>query len=279
VIRLIDPPLHEFLPSYEELIEEVTTLRVRANNPQELAEKERLLQAVGRMREQNPMLGLRGIRLGILYPAIIDMQVRAILTAALDLQREGVDVRPEIMVPLVGHANEMKFARERIERTAREVLQDAGAEVHHKIGTMIEIPRAALTADEIARDAEFFSFGTNDLTQTTFGYSRDDAEGKFLLKYIEMGILPTNPFQELDRAGVGKLMQMAVQAGREARPDLEIGICGEHGGDPSSVEFCHGIGLDYVSCSPFRVPVARLAAAHAVIAEKDTQRVPGSDTR
>jgi pyruvate,orthophosphate dikinase len=279
VIRLIDPPLHEFLPSYEELIEEVTTLRLQANNPQELAEKERLLQAVGRMREQNPMLGLRGIRLGILYPAIIDMQVRAILTAALDLQREGVDVRPEIMVPLVGHANEMKFARERIERTAREVLQDAGAEVHHKIGTMIEIPRAALTADEIARDAEFFSFGTNDLTQTTFGYSRDDAEGKFLLKYIEMGILPTNPFQELDRAGVGKLMQMAVQAGREARPDLEIGICGEHGGDPSSVEFCHGIGLDYVSCSPFRVPVARLAAAHAVIAEKDTQRVPGSDTR
>jgi pyruvate,orthophosphate dikinase len=275
VIRLIDPPLHEFLPSYDELIAEVTALHIRGNNPKELAEKERLLQAVGSMREQNPMLGLRGIRLGILYPAIIDMQVRAILTAAVELQAEGVDVRPEIMVPLVGTFEEMRFARERIERVARDVLAEAKVDVHYKIGTMIEIPRAALTADEIARDAEFFSFGTNDLTQTTFGYSRDDAEGKFLLRYVEMGILPTNPFQELDRTGVGKLMQMAVQAGRATRPDLEIGICGEHGGDPSSVEFCNSIGLDYVSCSPFRVPVARLAAAQAVIAENATK----SDTR
>jgi pyruvate,orthophosphate dikinase len=275
VIRLIDPPLHEFLPSYEELIAEVTELRIRGNNPQELAEKERLLQAVGGMREQNPMLGLRGIRLGILYPAIIDMQVRAILTAAVELQQEGVDVRPEIMVPLVGTAAEMRFARERIERVARDVLSETKVDLHYKIGTMIEIPRAALTADEIAQDAEFFSFGTNDLTQTTYGYSRDDAEGKFLLRYVDMGILPTNPFQELDRTGVGKLMQMAVQAGRATRPDLEIGICGEHGGDPSSVEFCEIIGLNYVSCSPFRVPVARLAAAQAVIAQNATK----SDTR
>ena len=275
VIRLIDPPLHEFLPSYEELIEEVTTLRIRGGNEEELRQKETLLQAVSRMREQNPMLGLRGIRLGVLFPGIIDMQVRAILTAAVELQREGVDVRPEIMVPLVGHANEMKFARERIERVAKEVLGEAGVDVHHKIGTMIEIPRAALTADEIAEDAEFFSFGTNDLTQTTFGYSRDDAEGKFLLRYVEMGILPTNPFQELDRDGVGKLMEMAVEAGRETRSDLEVGICGEHGGDPSSIEFCNMIGLNYVSCSPFRVPVARLAAAQAVIQEKAEK----SDTR
>ncbi|MBV9281337.1 MAG: pyruvate, phosphate dikinase [Chloroflexi bacterium] len=275
VIRLIDPPLHEFLPPYEELLAEVTVLRVRGDNPQELAEKERVLGAVSRMREQNPMLGLRGIRLGILFPAIIAMQVRAILSAASELQAEGVDVRPEIMIPLVGLATEMHVAREHVERAAQDALRETGTDVHFKIGTMIEIPRAALTADEIARDAEFFSFGTNDLTQTTFGYSRDDAEGRFLLKYLEIGILPTNPFQELDRDGVGKLMQIAVQAGRATRSDLEVGICGEHGGDPSSVEFCHRIGLNYVSCSPFRVPVARLAAAQAVISEKTTR----SDTR
>ncbi|HZU12881.1 MAG TPA: pyruvate, phosphate dikinase [Chloroflexota bacterium] len=275
VIRLIDPPLHEFLPSYEELIEEVTTLRIRGDNPKELGEKEKLLSAVARMREQNPMLGLRGIRLGILYPAIIDMQVRAILSAAVELTREGVDVHPEIMVPLVGTEDEMRLSRGRIERVAKEVLDDAGVDVRYKIGTMIEVPRAALTAAAIALDAEFFSFGTNDLTQTTFGYSRDDAEGKFLLRYVEMGILPANPFQELDREGVGKLMRMAVQDGRATRGDLEIGICGEHGGDPSSVAFCNEIGLNYVSCSPFRVPVARLAAAQAVI-EQETAK---SDTR
>jgi pyruvate,orthophosphate dikinase len=275
VIRLIDPPLHEFLPSYEELIEDVTALRIRGNDPEKLKRQETLLQAVANLREQNPMLGLRGIRLGILYPAIIDMQVKAILTAARELHDEGTDVRPEIMVPLVGTENEMRFARDRIEKAAHDAIGQNGSGVHYKIGTMIEIPRAALTADEIAKDAEFFSFGTNDLTQTTFGYSRDDAEGKFLLKYVEMGILPTNPFQELDRQGVGKLMRMAVTAGRQTRPDLEVGICGEHGGDPSSVEFCNMIGLDYVSCSPFRVPVARLAAAQAVIAEQTTK----SDTR
>jgi pyruvate,orthophosphate dikinase len=227
------------------------------------------------MREQNPMLGLRGIRLGILFPAIIDMQVRAILSAAVELTKEGIDVRPEIMVPLVGTATEMKFARDRIEKVAKETLQQSGVEVHHKIGTMIELPRAALTAGAIAEDAEFFSFGTNDLTQTTFGYSRDDAEGKFLLRYVEIEILPTNPFQELDRSGVGRLMQIAVKEGRATRPDLEVGICGEHGGDPRSVEFCHQIGLNYVSCSPFRVPVARLAAAQAVVAEQTSK----SDTR
>ncbi len=275
VIRLIDPPLHEFLPDYSELIEDVTALRIRGNNPDELKQKEELLQAVARMHEQNPMLGLRGIRLGILYPGIIDMQVRAILSAAVELENEGIHVKPEIMVPLVGTENEMKFARDRIEHVAEDVLKDAGVSLEYKIGTMIEVPRAALTADQIAHDAEFFSFGTNDLTQTTFGYSRDDAEGKFLLKYVEMGILPTNPFQELDRQGVGKLMEMAVKDGRGVRQDLEIGICGEHGGDPSSVEFCNSIGLNYVSCSPFRVPVARLAAAQAVIAEN----APASDTR
>jgi pyruvate,orthophosphate dikinase len=275
VIRLIDPPLHEFLPGYAELIAQVTELRVRGDKPEELKEKEELLQAVSRMHEQNPMLGLRGIRLGILHPGIIDMQVRAILTAAVELEKEGVHVKPEIMVPLVGTENEMKFARERILRVTHDVLESAGVSLEYKIGTMIEVPRAALTADQIAQDAEFFSFGTNDLTQTTFGYSRDDAEGKFLLKYVEMGILPTNPFQELDREGVGKLMQIAVKDGREARADLEIGICGEHGGDPGSIEFCDSIGLNYVSCSPFRVPVARLAAAQAVIAENATK----SDTR
>jgi pyruvate,orthophosphate dikinase len=275
VIRLIDPPLHEFLPSYDELIEEVTALRIRGNDPEELKRKEELLQAVARMREQNPMLGLRGIRLGILFPRIIDMQVRAILSAAAELQREGVDVRPEIMVPLIGTHQEMQFARERILKVAKETLADAGVDVHYKIGTMIEIPRAALTAGDIAKDAEFFSFGTNDLTQTTFGYSRDDAEGKFLLRYVEMGILPVNPFQELDREGVGRLMKIAVQEGRATRSDLEVGICGEHGGDPRSVEFCHQIGLNYVSCSPFRVPVARLAAAQAVISEQTAR----SDTR
>lgn len=275
VIRLIDPPLHEFLPAHDDLLEEVVTLRLQGNNAEKLRERESLLHAVERMREQNPMLGLRGIRLGILYPAIIDMQVTAILSAAVDLQRQGVDVRPEIMVPLVGTVNEMRIARARIERVARQVLDEAGVEVHYKIGTMIEIPRAALVAGEIAAEAEFFSFGTNDLTQTTYGYSRDDAEGKFLLRYVERGILPTNPFQELDRDGVGQLMIMAVKSGRETRSDLEIGICGEHGGDPSSVEFCNQIGLNYVSCSPFRVPVARLAAAQAVLTEKTAT----SDTR
>ncbi len=271
IIRTIDPPLHEFLPDHETLLVEVTELRLRGDRPQELAQKERLLQAVGSMREANPMLGLRGCRLGILYPEIVEMQVRAIVGAACELTKEGVVVKPEIMIPLVGHINELHLVRGQVEHIAQQVMKEYGVQVHYKVGTMIEIPRAALTADEIAKDAQFFSFGTNDLTQTTFGFSRDDAEGKFLLQYVDRKILPVNPFQTLDRNGVGKLIKMAVELGRGTRADLEVGICGEHGGDPSSIEFCHQVGLNYVSCSPFRVPVARLAAAQAALgqAEKD----------
>jgi len=273
VIRLIDPPLHEFLPSLEDLLVETTELRVRGNDAAQLAKQEKMLQAVRAMHEQNPMLGLRGIRLGLTFPAIIEMQVRAIAGAACQLKKEGVVVHPEIMVPLVGHVNEMSISRVRIEQAIAETQQAEGVTLDHvKIGTMIELPRAALTADKIAAQAEFFSFGTNDLTQTTYGYSRDDAEGKFLLRYVEQKVLPENPFQSLDREGVGQLMRMAVEKGRATRPDIELGICGEHGGDPSSVEFCHQIGLDYVSCSPFRVPVARLAAAQAAIAGGERDR-------
>jgi len=272
IIRLLDPPLHEFLPRYEELLVEVTELRVRGNNPPLLEEKQGLLRAVEGMREQNPMLGLRGCRLGLLYGAINEMQVRAILEACCALTREGVPVRPEIMIPLVGHVNELKLVREQLEAVAQQVEKEQGAKVPYKFGTMIEVPRAALTADEIAQYAEFFSFGTNDLTQTTFGYSRDDAEGKFLLQYVQRKILPDNPFQVLDRGGVGQLIEMAVKKGRATRPDLEVGICGEHGGDPSSIEFCHGAGLNYVSCSPFRVPIARLAAAQAALSQSQKER-------
>ena len=272
VIRLIDPPLHEFLPSFEELLVDVTRAQALGEPEESYADKRRLLDAVRNLREQNPMLGLRGCRLGLLFPEIVEMQVRAILEAAAELRREGVDARPEIMVPLVGHVNELSRTREVIERTAREVLASAGTRVDYKVGTMIEIPRAALTAGEIALEAEFFSFGTNDLTQTTFGYSRDDAEGKFLLKYVEEKILPANPFENLDARGVGRLMQAAVTEGRQARPDLEVGICGEHGGDPSSIAICEELGLDYVSCSPYRVPVARLAAAQARLASADRDR-------
>src|SRR5919201_825576 len=263
VTRLIDPPLHEFLPSLEELLVEVTELRVRGNDPAALKRKEAMLAQVQAMHEQNPMLGLRGIRLGITFPAITEMQARAITTAMCELVKEGVDARPEIMLPLVGHVNEMQRVREQLEKVVQEVQARYGTNVHVKIGTMIEVPRAALTAGQIAEYAEFFSFGTNDLTQTTYGYSRDDAEGRFLLRYVEEKILPENPFQVLDRDGVGALMRQAVEAGRATRPDLEVGICGEHGGEPSSVEFCDSLGHNYVSCSPFRVPVARLAAAQA----------------
>lgn len=265
IIRLIDPPLHEFLPSYERVLVATTEFRIRSNDPAKLAESENLLRAIERMREANPMMGLRGCRVGLMFTDIYKMQVRAILTAACELAKEGIDVRPKIMVPLVGHQNEMRFVREQLEKVALEVEAEMGTTVDCKIGTMIEIPRAALIADEIAHYAEFFSFGTNDLTQYTFGFSRDDAEGKFLLQYVERGILPENPFQVLDRDGVGKLIKAAVELGRKARPDLELGICGEHGGDPSSIHFCHQVGLDYVSCSPFGVPIARLAAAQAAL--------------
>ncbi|MFH1140999.1 MAG: putative PEP-binding protein, partial [Chloroflexota bacterium] len=265
IIRLLDPPLHEFLPRYEELLQEVLELRIRGGDPETLQEKEEDLALVESLREVNPMLGLRGCRLGLLYGAINEMQTRAIMTAACDLAREGWDPQPEIMVPLVSHANELRIVKEVLERVSEQVQQEKGVTVAYKIGTMIEIPRAALTADQIAQHAQFFSFGTNDLTQTTYGFSRDDAEGKFLLQYINRGILPANPFQVLDRDGVGALIRLAVELGRKTNPKLEVGICGEHGGDPSSIEFCHQVGLNYVSASPFRVPVARLAAAHAAL--------------
>jgi pyruvate,orthophosphate dikinase len=218
------------------------------------------------MRESNPMLGLRGVRLSIVFPGIVVMQTQAILRAACKLARRGVEVHPEIMVPLVGHVNELSRVRKQLEEVAEKVFEEERTRVEFKIGTMIEVPRAALTAGEVAGSAEFFSFGTNDLTQMTFGYSRDDAEGKFLQQYIDKKVLPDNPFETLDTVGVGRLVRLAVEEGRGTKPDLKCGICGEHGGDPRSIAFCHDVGLDYVSCSPFRVPIARLAAAQAALA-------------
>jgi pyruvate,orthophosphate dikinase len=264
IIRLIDPPLHEFLPSEEQLLEEVITMRVKGET-KGLAEKESLLAAVQAMHESNPMMGLRGVRLSIAMPLIVEMQVRAIFEAAADCTKRGIHAKPEVMIPLTGHINELKWIQPRLERIASEVMKEKGVTFPYKFGTMIEIPRAAVTAGEIASVAEFFSFGTNDLTQMTFGYSRDDAERNFLVKYVEEGILPKNPFQTLDQDGVGRLMKMAVDDGRAKRVELEVGICGEHGGDPASIEFCHRVGNNYVSCSPFRVPVARLAAAQAAL--------------
>jgi pyruvate,orthophosphate dikinase len=267
IIRLIDPPLHEFLPSEEELLEEVVTMRVKGETDG-LAEKEDLLDHVRGLHESNPMMGLRGIRLSIVMPEIVEMQVRAIFEAAANVTLKGVHAKPEVMIPLTGTVNELNVIQPRLEEIAKEVMEDKKVEFPYKFGTMIEIPRAAVTAGEIADVAEFFSFGTNDLTQMTYGYSRDDAERNFLLKYVEDGILPKNPFQTIDRDGVGRLMQMCVWEGRKNRADLEVGICGEHGGDPESIEFCYSIGQDYVSCSPFRVPIARLSAAHAALKYK-----------
>jgi len=270
IIRLLDPPLHEFLPNFEETLVEVTTLRL--TNPQdkkELEKQEKILDRIRMLQEMNPMLGLRGCRLGLLYPEIYEMQIKAIIEASVELKEQGIDIKPEIMIPLVGHINELKPIYDKTKQLAKEIITKKKIDLEYKVGTMIELPRAALTADKIAEYAEFFSYGTNDLTQTTFGISRDDAEGKFLLRYVEEGILKENPFEVLDTEGVGKLVQMGVELGRKTNPDLEIGICGEHGGEPHSVEFCHQIGLNYVSCSPFRVPIARLAAAQAVLKEKD----------
>jgi pyruvate,orthophosphate dikinase len=249
----------------------VTHLRAEAPESVELEEKEAMLKQVRVLREANPMLGLRGCRLGILYPEVNEMQVRAIFRAACKVAKEGIRVNPEIMIPLVGFQSELKRLRELLERVAQETMRDEGIEVAYLFGTMIELPRAALTAGEIADVAEFFSFGTNDLTQTTLGLSRDDAEASFLTRYLEERILSDNPFETLDQQGVGALMETAVQQGRKARPALKIGVCGEHGGDPRSIEFCHRAGLDYVSCSPYRVPIARLAAAHAAL-EDATER-------
>ncbi|PZS00669.1 MAG: pyruvate, phosphate dikinase [Candidatus Nephthysia bennettiae] len=272
VIRLIDPPLHEFLPNYEDLVAQTTELRVTGKDPDRLQQLEKLMARVEQLREANPMLGLRGVRLSILYPEITRMQVRAIMEAACTLRQKGVDARPEIMIPLVGTLAELSVVKAELEPLAKAVQDERGVEVPYKFGTMIELPRAALVAGEIAREAEFFSFGTNDLTQTTFGYSRDDAEGKFIVRYLELKILKANPFETIDPDGVGRLMGWAVQEGRATRPDLEVGICGEHGGDPESIRLCHNLGLDYVSCSPYRVPVARLAAAQAVVTEGSTTK-------
>jgi pyruvate,orthophosphate dikinase len=324
VIRLIDPPLHEFLPAHDELLAQVTRLRTllgampptptdavadgsgpalekglakvfgkkdaaramklisrqgkatstgvapdQAAMEAELAEAEELLAAVEAMREVNPMLGMRGCRLGLLIPDIVRMQTRAILAGAARVAGEGKTPLPEIMIPLVGHANELAETRRVLEAEVQEIVRSSGQQVDYKFGTMIEVPRGALTAGEIAEHAQFFSFGTNDLTQMTYGFSRDDAEGKFLLQYVDRKILPENPFQVLDRDGVGQLVRLATEFGRAARPGLKVGICGEHGGDPASIAFCHEVGLDYVSCSPFRVPVARLAAAQAAVSEAE----------
>jgi pyruvate,orthophosphate dikinase len=267
IIRLIDPPLHEFMPDEEKLFEEVITMRVKGETDG-LAAKENLLANIRAMHESNPMMGLRGVRLSIYMPQIVEMQVRAIFEAAADMTLKGVHVKPEVMIPLTGTVKELEWIQPKLVRIAREVMDEKGVEFPYKFGTMIEIPRAAVTAAEVAGLAEFFSFGTNDLTQMTFGYSRDDAERNFLVTYVAEGILPKNPFQTLDRNGVGRLMKMAVDEGRATRPDLEVGICGEHGGDPESIEFCHMIGNHYVSCSPFRVPIARLAAAHSALKHK-----------
>jgi pyruvate, orthophosphate dikinase len=264
IIRLIDPPLHEFMPDEEKLLEEVITLRVKGES-NGLVDKEKLLATIKGMHESNPMMGMRGVRLSIYMPEIVEMQVRAIFEAAADCTLRGIVVKPEVMIPLTGTVKELEWIQPRLERIAAAVMQEKNVEFEYKFGTMIEIPRAAVTAGEVAERAEFFSFGTNDLTQMTYGYSRDDAERNFLITYQEQGILETNPFQSLDRGGVGKLMEWAISEGRKTRPNLEVGICGEHGGDPSSIEWCHLIGNNYVSCSPFRVPIARLAAAHAAL--------------
>ncbi len=275
IIRLLDPPLHEFLPSYDELIQDLADLKVQLQHMHTMSEidealdeirtKQDFLERVKALRESNPMLGTRGVRLGIQIPELTRMQVRAIIEAACQCVREGIDVKPEVMIPLTAHVNELEQQREALEEEARAVLEEQHLQVPYRFGTMIEVPRAALTADQLARTAEFFSFGTNDLTQTTFGISRDDAESGFLLQYIKEGILPANPFTTIDPDGVGKLIETAIALGRSVRPDLPVGICGEHGGDPESIALCHRLGLDYVSCSPFRVPIARLAAAHAAL--------------
>jgi pyruvate,orthophosphate dikinase len=230
-----------------------------------IRQKQDHLARVAELREANPMLGTRGVRLGIVIPELPRMQVRAIFQAACTVKKDGIDVHPEVMIPLVAHANELKVLRAALEEEAKAVMAEMGVDVAYKFGTMIEVPRAALVADELAVEAEFFSFGTNDLTQTVFGVSRDDAEKGFLMHYLEQGVVEENPFATIDRAGVGKLMEMGTQLGRSVRPDLEVGICGEHGGDPASIHLCHTLGLDYVSCSPYRVPIARLAAAHAAL--------------
>jgi pyruvate,orthophosphate dikinase len=260
-IRLLDPPLHEFLPKYTDLLEEYTRLDAHHMGRERL---EAMMAKVRSLQEANPMLGHRGCRLGITYPEIYGMQVRAIMEAACTVAAEGVRVEPEVMIPLTGTVGEMELTYEQTKKVADGIIAEMGVPVRYLIGTMIEVPRAALIADKIAKTAEFFSFGTNDLTQLTFGYSRDDV-AKFLPEYLQKGLLPSDPFSVLDQEGVGELVRLGIERGRHARPDLKVGICGEHGGEPSSVEFRHGVGMTYVSCSPFMIPIARLSAAQARI--------------
>jgi len=263
-IRLLDPPLHEFLPKLEDLLQQREELKDR--DSAERSAHESMIRKVRSLQEMNPMLGQRGCRLGILFPEIYEMQAIAIFRAAVNSMRKSIEVIPEVMIPLVGHVNELKMMRELVDQAAERVFMSEGVSVSYKVGTMIEVPRAALTAETIAPHADFFSFGTNDLTQMTFGYSRDDAEGKFLSYYVEQKIVPSNPFQVIDEEGVGTLIRWAVDNGRKARSGLKTGVCGEHGGDKQSIRFCHEAGLDYVSCSPYRIPLARIAAAQAQIA-------------
>jgi pyruvate,orthophosphate dikinase len=263
-IRTLDPPLHEFLPNREELMVEIAVMKTKGEEEEKIKEKEKLLARIDELHELNPMLGHRGCRLGIVYPEITEMQARAIFEAACELARAGKTVVPEVMIPLVGHINEFRNQREVVVRVAEETMKKYKVKLKYLVGTMVEIPRACLTADEIASEAEFFSFGTNDLTQTVYGFSRDDS-GKFIKYYVEHKIIPKDPFVSIDANGVGQLMELGVKKGRGSRPDLKVGICGEHGGDPDSIMICHRLGLDYVSCSPFRVPIARLAAAQATL--------------
>jgi len=269
IIRLLDPPLHEFLPNHEELMVEITQMRLQQAAEKDIKEKEDLLERVSSLQEMNPMLGHRGCRLGITFPDVYRMQARAVSEAAAELTSEGVRVIPEIMIPLVVDKQELVILKPELEEVIARVKAEAGVDFPVKIGTMIELPRAALCANEIGEVAEFFSFGTNDLTQTTFGFSRDDAEGKFLHAYLDRKVLKQDPFQVLDQSGVGQLVELATARGREVNADLEVGICGEHGGEPSSVKFCHRVGLDYVSCSPYRVPIACLAAAQAALEDSE----------
>ena len=264
-IRYLDPPLHEFLPA-KNMTAEIEALAKELNTT-----ADKIIAKMDELHEFNPMMGFRGCRLAVRYPEIAEMQTRAVIEAAIEVkQEEGYDIHPEIMIPLVGEVKELAFVKKVVLDTAKKVMEEKGVQLDVKVGTMIEIPRAALTADAIAKEAEFFSFGTNDLTQMTFGFSRDDA-GKFLGAYYDKKIYESDPFARLDQKGVGALIKMAAKLGKETRPDIKLGICGEHGGDPSSVMFCHKVGLNYVSCSPFRVPIARLAAAHAAILEQQGQ--------
>jgi pyruvate, orthophosphate dikinase len=269
-VRLLDPPLHEFLPDLTDLSVKVALAEERG---EDTSHDQTLLDAVRRLHEQNPMLGLRGVRLGLVVPGLFGMQVKAIAEAAAQLQAEGKSPKAEIMVPLVGAIQELEAIRDEARSILADVQERTGQDLHALIGTMIEVPRAALTAGQIAEAADFFSFGTNDLTQMGWGFSRDDVEGAFFGRYIDLGIFGVSPFETLDAEGIGRLVEIATEEGRKTRPDLKVGVCGEHGGDPESVHFFHQVGLDYVSCSPFRVPVARLEAGRAAV------ETAGSDSR